>query len=97
MSYEKNCSLCHLALPVKKKKKKMSRKTAAKEMNNVEGSGTVSKHMAQNRFRRFKEGDTSLEDKSKSECGNTLLPEHVFPAARSSDPFSCVGFFSKLG
>ena len=44
-------------------KKLISVSTAAKEINDVEGPGTVNECIAQNDFRRFKESDISLEDK----------------------------------
>ena len=41
-------------------------KDKAKEMNDEEGPGTVNERVTQNWFRRFKKGDTSLEDKPRS-------------------------------
>ena len=46
--------------------KGQSARAAVKEMNNVEGSGTIKERLKQNWFRRFKEGDISLENNSMS-------------------------------
>ncbi|XP_052824371.1 histone-lysine N-methyltransferase SETMAR-like [Octopus bimaculoides] len=52
--------LCNL------RKEELNVRAATKEIDDMEGSGTVNKRVAQNWFRRFKDGDTSLEDKPSS-------------------------------
>lgn len=47
-------------------KKGLGAKAAAKEINIVEGQGTISVTTAKEWFRRFKNGDTSLNDKLRS-------------------------------
>ena len=46
--------------------KELSEKAVAKEINDVEGTGTVNEYVVQNWFRCFKEGDTSHKDKPRS-------------------------------
>ena len=45
-------------------------------INDMEGPGTVNKYVVQNWFKRFKDGNTSLEDKSKprkgTHCGEVV-------------------------
>ena len=45
------------------KKKKQSEKAAVKEINDMEGPGTVNEHEVQNWFRYFNASDTSLKYK----------------------------------
>ena len=46
---------------------KKGAREAAKEISEMKGPGTINEYMAQNWFRRFKEVDTTLEDKPKSQ------------------------------
>ena len=46
-------------------KKRPSAREAVKEINDVEGPGTVNERVVQNWFRRFNEGDGKLEEKPK--------------------------------
>ena len=50
----------------KQQQKTIEYKRSDKRLNYVENPQTVDKYLSQNRFRRFKEGDISLEDKPKS-------------------------------
>ena len=59
-----------------------SARAAAKEMNDVEVPGTVNECAVQNWFRRFKEGDTNLEDKSKSERPSVVEDEALLEMVR---------------
>lgn len=45
---------------------------ASKEINNLEVSVNVDERVEQNWFRRFKKGNTNLEDKAKSELTSVL-------------------------
>lgn len=51
--------------------------------NDVEGPGTISEHAAQDWFRRFKEGDTSFEDKPKLETRSVVEDETLLEMANS--------------
>ena len=63
------------------KKKGSSMRAAAKEINDMEGPEIINKCVAQNWFRRFKEGYSSLKDKPRpgrlSPAGDEALLEIV--------------------
>jgi [histone H3]-lysine36 N-dimethyltransferase SETMAR len=56
-------------------KKGLSARSAAAEINDIEGQGSISKSQAAEWFCRFREGDISLEDKSRSGRPRTLNDE----------------------
>ena len=47
--------------------KRLSARAGVKEISDVEGPGIVDKHVAENCFKCFKEGNTNFEDKPRSE------------------------------
>ena len=56
----------------------MSARAAVKEIIDFEGLRTVNEHVVQNWFRCFKNGDSSLEDKSSSGRPSAVEDEPLF-------------------
>ena len=56
-------------------KKGLKAASAAQEICDVEGEDTVSTHMAQRWFKRFSEGNTSVEDQPRSGRPTTIDDE----------------------
>ena len=79
-------------------KKGLSARAAANEINGVEGQGSVSKSQAAKWFRRFKEGDTSLEDKPRSGRPSTVNNEALRELNFEQQPGSSTrGLSAELG
>ena len=59
-------------------KKGLSARVAADEINDIEGQGSISKSETAEWFCRFREGDISLKDKSRSGRPRTLNDEVLY-------------------
>ena len=69
-------------------KKGLSTRAAAKEICDVEGEGTTSKSAAARWFKKFNDGDLSLEDKPRSGRPSTF-DEDALRSALEDEPSSC--------
>lgn len=77
MSSEKIAIIAIFIVPVKKQEKLTTSAAAAKEINDVEGSGTINVYVTKNWFRHFKIGDTSLEHKPRSGSPSVVVDESL--------------------
>ena len=78
-------------------KKGLSTRAAAEEICAVEGEGVINKTKAAEWFKRFNEGDTSLEDKPRSGRPSMVDNEALLQAVTNQPATSTRSLSAKLG
>lgn len=78
-------------------KKGLNARAAAKEINDVEGTGSVNERTAQNWFKRFKEGDTTLQEKPRSGRPSVVDNEVLLEAIQHQPSSSTRALSAELG